>query len=1835
MEQVFATATKLSEVIQGMQKCLQCSICLHTISKPVKTRCNHRFCHDCIQSVLQNKNACPLCNFKLVRRSISKDEHMEQYIDKLENLMNAIQKDSGIDITLDIPRPRSTHESCSSDATDHHKLNPEAAIGPSCSNVSAIASTTRRNSSATAKTRRKQSKKAKAVKDSSRASTITKYLNKHPFSGVEALPPDESTDRQAAKSVRVQNWLETLPTHEVFDDPNKVAPSLAIDSYLDDTLAYSISQNGKDGKPDMLDHAAVSKLGDPANDNDDDHHRELAHNRTKGSWIRKDTENGALEGGSRQNSKGVGARVQSVVVDHQKPSTSGFTRPRNERKERTAQDDIQSHEKTSDIHKTSPCNMLPSMKHNWSSVARFGKEMRPRRKKLKSLDVSIENKGKPRSLDEPVTGRAVRSRAIKGTSEGKQSECNTSESIEGGRGDEHAFEERLPNVEGARSREHRLAEEASARNKGDRSILKRTQPAKESSFIMLDEGKQVHIKDLKSYQMNDIIGVVSSTSDCLEREIESVQGNLVPKGATLSVVERETLPGAQDGSETPIPATPLKDTVRRSSARGNEPEESSHDRTSPFLANWNTCSSGGKRIDETTDSAFKYQSPMMSPTTSRSRLSLKRRSSDLKSDEAQSVGGISRLFAVKRDLNREMDKSKREMGAEAGDGGLTSKMSSKRDGNGGGEGKDVGGPSADSRGASISNKRPNKREQSKGEARHVVAFKKLGRVVKYCRTPIRFLYLGTTRRSMLPRRDVSVTSFAKSCNAIDSSDLFVQMDPQRLCTTETRFGNNTRITVNDTMAIEQRDTQTNIQNKKEAEAMTRDKLDADMGQSVSDQPGPSTSVRLTTKRVGMYKDTAHKDITPVINSAASKSQESDDVFLVSLYDEQASVKRDRPINPSATDKTASRSTIRMLSPKKDSQLKFLSVESPTSDDTTVTKFDQQAGAAKDTSAKRSSFSDIRGAHSRALIRSSQQASGRSTSDSSSTPKRKRSISREKLGHRMKRKSKNEEGSPMKDGHLNSSHSLASKSTVIRKDINENDNTSKVCYTLSSDPTPHDIDMASVCSDTEVGPTATEKRAYRRIITVASSDTDSPDVFYLDSNKNTQPDAAPSAQIVVASPLPKRKRAESLDSDDDEDVNVIVSSWSKPLNPAESSTKKGKPKQTRASSVFQKTSTSPKSQKSFSSASDWLTQTNRMSFVQHRHQPEIATNSEGSGKRDAQRQTLAIKGVFDDDSPDFGATIDRIRGFDVVASVNDRDSDGKQKGASFMHDNFDEVMANVNTQVLIGEFSGGKESKSEAMKSAVPRPRSSNVDSSTSRQSDGSNKENKYQNAGMVCDVESDDEETLTTAYVNVNNRCSRKDKSLDRLKPFESTAKGSVSNGSLASKPVHESGKPIPRQEMGNGEEGSKDETCYEYDSLMDVTQHSLLIKQFEQDLFGRPLTYGVPSEQQKHAREQRTPQKQKTNDARPSDSKGKDAEHSGEEDGIVENTPEIKTRNITSIQTIGSNSKGSSISTPVSRMNGKQFARTPSTAGKSLSSTASPLSKTTIRPVYQSTPKAQAVVKGNGGANTCTEGEKPDLVANGRECLNKQANLAIGESAQSVDRIQLCFVCSGLLASQVERVKRLAQAVNARYVTQFEQGVSHVIVKVNEEDNGASKTLKYLQGIAYRKWIVGYQWVVDSLHEKKLLNEERYEAVDCRTLLAGPRNSRLRGKGLFEGFVILCKGPYEDVSVEQYKELLRATGAIVVDSLDALAAEKRRLKIIVIQTNTHNDAIIGWYQKVRAVPIVHDWVVECISQYKLISFYPYLQELSRVDVLSLGYPEFLVEEEPDEDFDNICDAST
>ena len=60
------------------------------------------------------------------------------------------------------------------------------------------------------------------------------------------------------------------------------------------------------------------------------------------------------------------------------------------------------------------------------------------------------------------------------------------------------------------------------------------------------------------------------------------------------------------------------------------------------------------------------------------------------------------------------------------------------------------------------------------------------------------------------------------------------------------------------------------------------------------------------------------------------------------------------------------------------------------------------------------------------------------------------------------------------------------------------------------------------------------------------------------------------------------------------------------------------------------------------------------------------------------------------------------------------------------------------------------------------------------------------------------------------------------------------------------------------------------------------------------------------------------------------------------------------------------------------------------------------------------------------------------------------------------------------------------------------------------------------------------------------------------------------------------------------------------------------------------WFRKTKAVPVAHEWIVECISQYKLVSLLDYLQAIMPEDVSALGFPEeLLVDEGSDCEYDD------
>lgn len=140
-------------------------------------------------------------------------------------------------------------------------------------------------------------------------------------------------------------------------------------------------------------------------------------------------------------------------------------------------------------------------------------------------------------------------------------------------------------------------------------------------------------------------------------------------------------------------------------------------------------------------------------------------------------------------------------------------------------------------------------------------------------------------------------------------------------------------------------------------------------------------------------------------------------------------------------------------------------------------------------------------------------------------------------------------------------------------------------------------------------------------------------------------------------------------------------------------------------------------------------------------------------------------------------------------------------------------------------------------------------------------------------------------------------------------------------------------------------------------------------------------------------------------------------------------------------------------------------------------------------------------------------------------------EKHSPADKPKLCFVCSGLTQVQIMTVKVLAQKCNANFVYQFDPNVTHVIVNTTGKENAANSTLKYLQGVVHRKWIVSYKWIENCIKERKLLSEIPYEAITHGINGAGPRNSKLPDKNLFENFTFLCIEPCsEEISLDQYE---------------------------------------------------------------------------------------------------------
>ncbi|XP_078489871.1 uncharacterized protein LOC100186860 isoform X2 [Ciona intestinalis] len=94
--------------LQQLQKVVECSICLETMTNPVQTKCNHSFCSHCIHKAMAERPSfkCPLCKTAINKR-LKKSSYLTEVISTLTTLNKSAHKEMHVE---GVTEPKTTEK---------------------------------------------------------------------------------------------------------------------------------------------------------------------------------------------------------------------------------------------------------------------------------------------------------------------------------------------------------------------------------------------------------------------------------------------------------------------------------------------------------------------------------------------------------------------------------------------------------------------------------------------------------------------------------------------------------------------------------------------------------------------------------------------------------------------------------------------------------------------------------------------------------------------------------------------------------------------------------------------------------------------------------------------------------------------------------------------------------------------------------------------------------------------------------------------------------------------------------------------------------------------------------------------------------------------------------------------------------------------------------------------------------------------------------------------------------------------------------------------------------------------------------------------------------------------------------------------------------------------------------------------------------------------------------------------------------------------------------------------------------------------------------------------
>ncbi|XP_040473250.1 breast cancer type 1 susceptibility protein isoform X4 [Falco naumanni] len=209
-------------------------------------------------------------------------------------------------------------------------------------------------------------------------------------------------------------------------------------------------------------------------------------------------------------------------------------------------------------------------------------------------------------------------------------------------------------------------------------------------------------------------------------------------------------------------------------------------------------------------------------------------------------------------------------------------------------------------------------------------------------------------------------------------------------------------------------------------------------------------------------------------------------------------------------------------------------------------------------------------------------------------------------------------------------------------------------------------------------------------------------------------------------------------------------------------------------------------------------------------------------------------------------------------------------------------------------------------------------------------------------------------------------------------------------------------------------------------------------------------------------------------------------------------------------------------------------------------------------------------------------------------------------NRKEMSIVASGLNQSENLLVQKFARKTQSTLSNHITEGTTHVIIKTDQE-LVCERTLKYFLGIAGRKWVVSYQWVIQSFKEGRILNEEDFEVrgdvINGRNH-QGPRRARQSlTEKIFKDFEICCYGPFIDMTTEHLEWMVELCGATVVKQPHLFSHTANSTAVVVVQpdawmANTDYRAI---QRKNNVAMVTREWVLDSVACYECQELDAYL----------------------------------